>query len=100
MGGLLGAGPLGALGIELLLDPLEGGRWIGVMLLVMASVYLLAIWASVRPTPKRRAIQRGVVVASMVMVLVGLPIFGAPFAVLLMPATALLAIASGLVFGR
>ncbi len=99
MGGLLGAVPLGALGIERLLDPPGAGRGIWVVLLAMASVYLPAIWVSVRPTPKRRAVQRGVVVASMVMVLVG-SIFGAQFAVLLLPATALLAVASGLVFRR
>lgn len=99
-GGLAGALPLAALGIELLLDPPEVGRWPAAPLLAMSAVYLLAVWASVSATPRRRAVLRGVVVASIAMVLAGLPFFGAPFAVVLLPATGLLAIASGLVFGR
>ncbi|HEU4758937.1 MAG TPA: hypothetical protein VFT91_03040 [Dehalococcoidia bacterium] len=84
----------------MLVDPPEAGRWPAALLLTMAAVYLPAVWASVSDTPRRRAIQRGVVAASIAMVLVGLPFFGAPFAVVLMPATGLLAVASGLVWGR
>lgn len=99
-GGLAGALPLAALGIEILLDPPEAGRWPAAFLLAMSAVYLLAVWASLRATPRRQAVLRGVVIASIAVVLLGLPFFGAPFAVVLLPATALLAIASGLVFGR
>ncbi len=97
---MAGGTPLAALGIEVLVDPPEAGRWPAAILLSMAVVYLPAVWASVAPTPRRRAIQRSVVAASIAMVLVGLPFFGAPFAVVLLPATGLLAVASGLVFGR
>ena len=53
-----------------------------------------------RATPRRRAVLRGVVAASIAMVFVSLPFLGATLAVVLVPATALLAIAAGLVFGR
>jgi len=99
-GGLAGALPLSALAVEVLVDPPEAGRWLAAVPLAMSAVYLPAVWAALTPTPRRRAVQRGVVAASIAMVLVGLPFFGAPFAVVLLPATSLLAIASGLVFGR
>ncbi len=99
-GALLGVLPLAAIGVDLLVEPPEAGRWLAALPLAMSGVYLPAVWASLSATPQRRAIQRGVVAASIAMVLVGLPFFGAPFAVLLLPATGLLAVASGLVFGR
>ncbi len=99
-GGVIGVLPLAALAVEVLVDPPETGRWPAAVLLAMSAVYLPAVWVSLSATPLRRRVQRGVVAASIVMVAAGLPLFGAPLAVLLMPATALLAIASGLVFSR
>jgi hypothetical protein len=66
----------------------------------MSIVYPPAIWASVSATPRRRAILRVVVAASIAMVFVSRPFMGLTLAVVLVPATALLAIAAGLVFGR
>jgi hypothetical protein len=97
---LLGAVPLAALGVEALVEPPDVGRGIGLVLLAMALVYLPAVWVSVTRTPRRRSVQRGVVIASILMGTVGIPFFGATISILLMPATALLAIASGLVFSR
>ncbi len=100
MGGLLGAVPLAALGVEVLVEPADVGRGIGFVLLAMALPYLLAVWVSVTRTSRRRFFQRGVVVASILMGTVGMSFIGAEIAILLMPATALLAIASGLVVSR
>ena len=92
--------PLAAVGIESLVDPPEAGRGLALLPLAMAAVYLPAIWASASATPRRQAVLRGVVAASIAMVLASLPFFGATLAVVLAPATVLLAIAAGLVFRR
>jgi len=99
-GALLGALPLAAIGIDVLVEPPEAGRWVAAFPLAMSAVYLPAAWASLRPTARRQTIQRAVAAASIVIVLGGLPLFGSPFAVVLLPATALLAIASGVLFSR
>ncbi len=98
--GLIGAlmvfVPMAALGIEFLLD----GRALAAVPLAMSAIYLPAIWASARTTARRRAVLRGVVAATIAMVFVSLPFLGPTLAVTLVPATALLAVASGLVFER
>ena len=95
-------GPLVAVGIEFLIDPPDEGRALAALPLAMSVVYLPAVWASVSATPRRRAVLRGVVAVSIAMVFVSLPFLGvgATLAVILVPATALLAIAGRLVFGR
>jgi len=93
-------GPLAAVGIEFLVNPQDEGRALAALPLAMSVVYLPAIWASVSATPRRRAVLRGVVVVSIAMVFVSLPFLGATLAVVLVPATALLAIAGRLMFGR
>ena len=92
----MGFVPMAALGIELLLD----GRALAAVPLAMSAIYLPAIGASARATVRRRAVLRAVVTASIVMVFVSLPFLGPTLAVVLVPATALLAIAGGLIFGR
>jgi len=92
--------PLAAIAVAVLADPPEAGSALAAVPLAMSVVYLPAIWASVSATPRRRAVLRGVVAASIAMVFVSLPFLGATLAVALVPATALLAIAAGLVFGR
>lgn len=96
IGALMGFVPMAALGIEFLLD----GRALAAVPLAMSAIYLPAIVASTRPTPRRRAVLRGVVAASIAMVFVSLPFLGPTLAVALMPATALLAVAGGLIFER
>jgi hypothetical protein len=91
---------MAAVGIEFLIDPPDEGPALAALPLAMAAVYLPAVWASVSATPRRRAVLRGVVAASIAMAFVSLPFLGATLAVVLVPATALLAIAAGLVFGR
>ncbi len=92
----MGFVPMAALGIEFLLD----GRALAAVPLAMSAIYLPAIVASARATPRRRAVLRGVVAASIAMVFVSLPFLGPTLAVTLMPATALLAVAGGLIFER
>ncbi|MCH7998745.1 MAG: hypothetical protein IIA91_04585 [Chloroflexi bacterium] len=96
IGALMGFVPMAALGIEFLLD----GRALAAVPLVMSAIYLPAIVASARATPRRRAVLRGVVAASIAMVFVSLPFLGPTLAVVLVPATALLAVAGGLIFQR
>ncbi len=92
----MGFAPMAALGIEFLLD----WRALEAVPLAMSAIYLPAIGASARATLRRRAVLRGVVVASIAMVFVSLPFLGPPLAVILVPATALLALAAGLIFER
>ncbi len=87
---------MAALGIEFLLD----GRALAAVPLVMSAIYLPAIGASARATLRRRAVLRAVVAISIAMVFVSLPFLGPTLAVILMPATALLAVAGGLIFER
>ncbi len=91
---------MAAVGFEFLIYPPDQGRALAAVPLAMSAVYPPAIWASVSATPRRRAILRGVVAASIAMVFVSLPFMGLTLAVVLVPSTALLAIAAGLVFGR
>ncbi|MBI2912426.1 MAG: hypothetical protein HYY03_00720 [Chloroflexi bacterium] len=99
-GALLGVPPLAAIGVGALVEPPEKGRWLAAVPLAMSAVYLPAAWASVWPTGRRQLIQRVVAAASIVVVLAGLPLFGPPIAALLLPATALLAIAGGVLLRR
>lgn len=99
-GGLAGVLSMGALGVSLLQEPPEAGRWPGALALGMASPYLAAAWASLGDTPWRRPVQRGVTALSVAMVLAGLPLFGPAIALLLAVPTTLLAIAGGLIFRR
>ena len=92
----MGFVPMAALGIEFLLD----GRALAAAPLAMSAIYLPAIGASAMATQRRRAVLRGVVAASIAMVFVSLPFLGSTLAVLLVPATALLAVAGGLIFER
>jgi hypothetical protein len=92
----MGFAPMAALGIEFLLD----GRALAAVPLAMSAIYLPAIAVSARTTLRRRAVLRGVVAASIAMLFVSLPFLGPTLAVALVPATALLAVAGGLIFER
>ena len=87
---------MAALGIEFLLDE----RALAAVPLAMSAIYLPAIGASARATLRRRAVLRGVVAVSIAMVFVSLPFLGPTLAVVLVPATALVAVAGGLIFER
>jgi hypothetical protein len=98
IGGLMGFLLLASVGVEALLDPGENSRWVGLLPLAMAAVYVPAIWASALPVQRRQAVLRAVVIASIVLVAVSLPVFGMLLGIPLALPTALLAIAAGLVF--
>ncbi len=96
----MGIGPMAIIASAVLENPTEIGREFAVVALLMALVYTPAVWASVARTERRRDILRGSVIASLVMAFAGSALFGFVVLVLLMPATALLAIAGRLVFSR
>lgn len=94
-GGLLGFAPLAAIGAAILTDPPEIGRGFAAVPAVMAAAYLLPVWASVAAREIRQPILRGSVVASLVVAFAGSWLFGFVILLALMPATALLWLASG-----
>ncbi len=100
IGGLMGIAPMAIIASAVLENPTEIGREFAVVAVLMAFLYTPAVWASVARTELRQPILRGSVVASLVIAFVGSVIFGFVVLVLLMPATALLAIAGRLVFSR
>ncbi len=76
-------------------DPPEAGPALAAVPLLMAALFLPAVWASVAQTDRRQTILRGSVVASLLLAFTGSFLFGFPVLVALMPATALLWLASG-----
>lgn len=96
----MGVFALALLGSAILVEPPEAGRWPGAVLLAVAMPYLAAAWVSLRDTPWRRPVQRGVTALSVAMVLAGMPLFGPAIALVLVLPTTLLAIAGGLIFSR
>ncbi len=92
----MGIAPMATLGIEFLSD----GRALAAVPLLMAAIYAPAVWASVARTERRQAILRGSLTASLVLAFAGSALFGPVLLIVLVPATALLAIAGRLVFSR
>ncbi len=100
IGGLLGFAPMAALAIEILIESSEVGRLIATVPLLMAAIYVPAVWASFVRTERRQAILRGSLVASMVLAVTGGLLLTPMIMIVLAPATMLLAIAGRLVFSR
>lgn len=87
---------MAALAVEILSDPPEIGRPFAIVPLLMASVYLPAVWASVAQTERRDTILRGSLVASLVLPFAAGFIFRSIIPLLaLAPATVLLWLALG-----
>ncbi|HLB26616.1 MAG TPA: hypothetical protein VJN32_03125 [Dehalococcoidia bacterium] len=85
-----------ATGIGTLVKPPEDvPRALAVVPLLMAAVYLPAVWTSVTATDRRRPILRGTAAASIVMAFAGGALLGPVLFVTLLPATVLLWLASG-----
>jgi hypothetical protein len=85
-----------ALAVEILTDPPEIGRPLAAVPLLMAAVYVPAVWASVAQTERRQAILRGSLIASLVLPFTGSFIFGSVIPLLVLaPATVLLWLALG-----
>ena len=97
IGGLMGIAPMAALALEILIDPpQEVGRPFATVPLLMAAIYVPAVWASVAHTGRRQAILRGTLVASLVLPFIGSFIFRSVIPLLVLaPATALLWLALG-----
>ncbi len=84
-----------AVAVAILVDPPEVGRALAPAPLLMAAVYVPAVWASVTLTERRQVILRGSVVASLVLAFTGSFVFGFANLLALLPATALLWLSSG-----
>ena len=96
IGAVLGFAPLFALAVEILVDPPGVGRPFATVPLLMAAMYVPALWASVARTERRQAILRGSLVASLILPFTASFIFGSVILfVMLAPATALLWLALG-----
>ena len=86
-------------GVESLVDPDVSDA--AVLFVLIGVGFVPAIWVSIRPSNIRQRVQKSTVVACL-----GLVFFGAVVAgdvllpMIMMPATTLLAIASGLIFQR
>lgn len=100
--GLIGSGmgfvSMGTLAVVVLVDPGEASRTWALLFALPAVGFLPALWASVAPTPVRMQVLRGTVIGCLLLAFAGSFLLGLIVAVLLMPATALLAIAAGLIF--
>ncbi len=92
----MGFVPMAALGVEILLEPPEIGRPFAAVPLLMAALYLPAVWASLTHTEKRQAILRGTLIASLVLPFTGSFLFRSVIPlIVLAPATVLLWLALG-----
>lgn len=89
-----------ALAVEILVDPPEVGRPFASVPLLMAAIYVPAIWASVARTERRQAILRGSLTASIILAFTGSVFLTPAFLIVLIPATTLLAVAGRLIWGR
>lgn len=99
IGGLTGAVPLGAFALELLVDPEGESRWWALPFLLMALVYIPAIWASVTPVQNRKRTLRNVLSLSLVLLVLATIVTRNPsIALLLLVPSSLLAVASGVIF--
>jgi hypothetical protein len=96
LGALSGILALSAVAADIIVTPPEDvGATLAAVPIAMAALYTPAVWASVVRTEARQSILRGSVVASLAMAFTGSLVFGFVTLVILLPATALLWIASG-----
>src|SRR3990172_4589996 len=66
LGALLGFAPMLAIAVEILVDPPGVGRPFAAVPLLMATIYVPAIWASVARTARRKSILRASLFASLI----------------------------------
>lgn len=89
---------MGALAVIVLADPGEASRTWSLLFGLPAVGFLPALWASISPTPARMQVLRATVVGCLLLAFVSSFLLGLIMAVVLMPPTALLAVAAGLIF--
>ena len=96
---MTGALPLGARGVEILVDPRDVSRLLAIPLFIVAGVYLPAIWASVARIENRKRVLRNVLAVTLLLLVLATILTRDPgLAVLLLVPSSLLAIASGVIF--
>lgn len=102
--GIIGAGlgilAMGGIGLTLLIETSEDvSRWAGVPFLLLAAGFGPALWVSARPSRIRQRVLRATVIGCLLTAFASTFVFTtAAIAVMLMPSSALLAIAAGLIF--
>lgn len=94
----MGFAPMSLLAGIVLVDPGDASRTWALLFALPGAGFLPALWASIRPTPNRERIQRATVIGCLLLAFASTFLVGLIVAVVLMPATALLAIAAGLIF--
>ncbi len=99
IGGLTGAVPIGARGVEIIVNPQDLSRYWAIPLFAIVAVYLTAVWASVAPLPNRKRVLRNILSVTLVLLVTATVLTGDPgLAVLLLIPSSLLAIAAGVIF--
>jgi hypothetical protein len=99
IGGLTGAIPLGARGVEILVSPGSLSRFWAVPVFALAGVYVPAAWASVARVENRKRFLRNILSLTLVLLVIVTVATGDPaLALLLLIPSSLLAIASGVIF--
>lgn len=91
---------MGALGLSVLIEPSEDvSRLAGIPFVLLGAGFVPALWVSLRPSPIRRLVLRTTVIGCLLTAFGSTIVFTtASIAVILMPSSALLAIAAGLIF--
>ncbi len=98
-GGVAGALPLGARGVEILVDPRDVSRLLAIPLFIVAAVYVPAIWVSVARIENRKRVLRNVLAVTLLLLVIATILTRDPgLAVLLLIPSSLLAIAAGVIF--
>lgn len=97
-GAVMGVVPLTALAGIVLVDPGDAERTWALLFALPAAGFVPALWVSITESANRQRIQRATVIGSLLLVFVSTFLVGLILAFVLMPATALLAIAAGLIF--
>jgi hypothetical protein len=87
-----------ALAVAVAIDPGEGSRWWSPAFAVTALAFVPAVVVAVRPAAARDAVLRFTTIGCLILAVAGTLVFGPILAFLLAPATALLAVAAGLIW--
>jgi hypothetical protein len=98
IGGVLGFSMLIALAVAVAAGAGDASRLYAIPLAALSTIFAVGVFVSVMPLETRETALRGVVIASLVMVVVGAVAFGPELPVVLTPAIGLLAQAAGFIF--
>lgn len=101
LGGVTGVLALGQAAVYILfVNAQDVSTLWAIPIFAAAAVYLPAIWVSIRPTPNRRKVIRGVLAVTLVLMVIGAIFFDAAFFGLLLIPSSLLAVAADILFSK